>query len=784
MSLRLSIFLLFFILISGALSVTLLIINKNVRSAGSERVLESLNVGHKVFSDKINSELKNLVSAAKILGKEDGLREAIFDDNQSLDITLNNFLNRISINDGADLMWLLDIDGGLISSTNKNDSIKQFPYTNILESLEEQKWSTGKILPLGEKLYEIAIVGLFIPVSAPLPNYWLVIGKELDNNYVKKLSDLTDLDVVILNKTTDIRIWAKTTQTIAPQTVTLVLQQPTRTGFYTSLNNENFLSLKILLDSDEKTPIYALLLKSEKKVKEQLKELTNLLILIGISALTISLVGAAILSNRITKPLKKLVVIAQHIGQGKHTQLNIDNKSGEISTLSNAFKKMQDDIEKRQEQIQFVAYHDSLTGLANRNAFINRISQEIKLAKESKTNSTICIFDFDRFQDINDTLGHENGDHVLVEFANRLNHWCVEGISVFRIGGDEFGVLINHSHKVHEVIKNLQRLVKKPIHIEEIDLNIRLSIGVSIYPDHGETANTLLQTAEIAMYLAKKEKRGMLFYEKDRDHHSTQRLTLIAELRSAIKSNQLSLHYQPKLDIASNTYTHVECLTRWIHPRFGFISPEEFICYAEQTGTILELTRWVMTQALDQCREWKDNGKNIKVAINISAFDLAQPQFSGQVMAMINERHLQPDDVVLEITESAVMSDTEVSLKMLKELHKNGVGLSIDDYGTGYSSMAQLKLLTVDELKIDKSFVMNLQKNSDDYFIVKSTIELGHNMGLKIVAEGVETQEGLNLLRELKCDLAQGYFLSKPLALEMFNSWLSKNENNTQKKAS
>jgi len=775
MSLRLRIFVLFFVLISGALSFALYTVDANIREAGQSRVFDALSVGHKVFEDKLYSELDNFVKAAKILGKEDGLREAVFDDQRSLEISLGNFLSRFESEHSADLMWLLDLDGKIVGQAGVASDGRHFQYLAALDALDNQGWSSGFIVPLNEELYQLAVVGFFIPVSAPSPSFWIVIGRELDNQFVNELSQLTNLEISIYD-TQQNSIWANSrTLPSAHDFIQTIEPYPTGAGFPLLFDGQNFLGLKVLLNGSGGNPVHAILMKSSEEVQQQLQSLTTRLIVIGITALIMSLAGAAVLSRSITQPLRHLVTVAHKLGSGQVSERLPENMSGEMGTLAQAFNTMQTDIAKRTEEIQFIAFHDELTALPNRNAFVVDLDACIQVAKEHSSQLAVCIFDFDRFKDINDTLGHHSGDSVLVAFAKRLRAWCSAPIKIARLGGDEFAVLVHDVEHIDNVVDQLQALVKTPIEIECIALEIRLSMGVSFYPDHGETPNALLQKAEVAMYLAKNNIRDVVFYDKDQDHNSTQRLTLIAELNSAIESHQLALHYQPKLDLAQMKYTYVEALVRWVHPRFGFINPEEFIGYAEQTGAIRELTHWVIDTALLQRLAWQAQGLDIKVAINISAMDLTHEDFAPWVIAKLNQYDIAPQAIVLEVTESAVMRDIDLALAALHTLHDYGIKLSIDDYGTGYSSMAQLKCLPVDELKIDKSFVLGLAQGCDDLVIVKSTIELGHNMGLKIVAEGVEDQDSLDILAGLKCDLAQGFHLSRPLGADKIHQWVDDN---------
>jgi len=386
--------------------------------------------------------------------------------------------------------------------------------------------------------------------------------------------------------------------------------------------------------------------------------------------------------------------------------------------------------------------------------------------------------DFDRFKDINDTLGHENGDLVIHEFAVRLKRIKSEEIDIARLGGDEFAILVRAEKDLDWVLSVIKVLGSEPIDIEGIALRVNTSIGISRFGEHGSSANNLLQTSEIAMYLAKKEQKAYVFYDESLDEHSMQRLSLIAELKEAVDSGQLELHYQPKLDLVKNKYTSVESLVRWIHPRFGFIPPDEFIGYAEQTGVIKYLTRWVIETALAQARSWRDSGYDIRVAVNISAIDLGDRDFPVYVLKYLEDYQLPASSLTLEITESAVMRDVNQAMSTLQFLSDKGLRLSIDDYGQGYSSMAQLKRMPVEELKIDKAFVLNLTQDSDDFSIVKSTVELAHNMGLQVVAEGVENVESLEILSDLSCEYAQGFHLSRPLNIEKFAEWIENNRDN------
>ncbi|EDO29371.1 predicted protein [Nematostella vectensis] len=382
--------------------------------------------------------------------------------------------------------------------------------------------------------------------------------------------------------------------------------------------------------------------------------------------------------------------------------------------------------------------------------------------------------DLDNFKDLNDTLGHDAGDLLLCQLAARLQALLRPDEQLARLGGDEFALLISPCQPglLIPAAEHYRAALHEPFAVRGISMTLNATIGIALYPDHGESAGSLLQHAEVAMYLGKQQRSPYALYRPELDRHSLLRLALMSELKGAVEGGQLSLYFQPKLNIRARSLYGVECLVRWIHPVHGFIPPDEFIPLAEQTGNVCALTRWVVRTALAQSLAWQEQRLELKTAVNISALDLADPGFAGFIAAQLAEHGVPPSNLIVEITESAVMADPELAMGQLQQLCELGVQLSIDDYGTGYSSMAQLKRLPVHELKIDKSFVLDLLSNPDDDIIVRSTIELGHNMGLKIVAEGVETDAILERLDQLDCDIAQGYLLSKPLPPAAFASWL------------
>jgi diguanylate cyclase (GGDEF)-like protein len=386
------------------------------------------------------------------------------------------------------------------------------------------------------------------------------------------------------------------------------------------------------------------------------------------------------------------------------------------------------------------------------------------------------IMDLDRFKEVNDTLGHASGDELLKQVGDRLSQSVRESDTVARLGGDEFGVLLPKvvdAEAAVAVARKLRTTLEDPFTIHGLALQMEASIGIALYPEHGGDVQSLLQRADVAMYVAKEHPAGCEVYSRDRDDYSPDRLTLLTGLRRAIDRGELLLHYQPKADLRTGEILGVEALVRWRHPERGMIPPDEFIPAAQKTGVIGPLTMFVLDEALRQCRTWLLQGLELCVAVNLSTRNLLDLHLPEAVAELLARWEVPAGLLELEITESTILADPVRAMQILSRLDEMGVRLSIDDFGTGYSSLAYLKRLPVDELKIDKSFILGMDESENDEVIVRSTIDLGRNLGLRVVAEGVESPQAWSRLAQLGCNVAQGYFLSRPVPAEQLTQWLA-----------
>jgi diguanylate cyclase (GGDEF)-like protein len=424
---------------------------------------------------------------------------------------------------------------------------------------------------------------------------------------------------------------------------------------------------------------------------------------------------------------------------------------------------------------QYQALHDALTDLPNRVLFHDRVQQAIRASQRERSSVAVMIMDLDHFKEINDTLGHHNGDRLLQEVGLRLRGVLRESDTVARLGGDEFGILLpqvaDTATATAVAVKVLKGL-EDPLMVEGLALDVTASIGIAICPQHGEDVDVLLRRADVAMYVAKASHSGYEVYTVRRDRYSPGRLALAGELRRALREDELVLHYQPKAEMRSGRVAGVEALLRWRHPRRGLLPPDEFVPLAEHTGLMRPLTLHVLDAALGECRTLHDLGLPVAVSVNLSARNLSDLGLPDEVVRLLHKWDIDPRYLELEITETSLMADPARATDVLARLSARRLRLSIDDFGTGYSSLAFLRQLPVDEIKIDKSFVMNMLSDENDAVIVRSTIDLGRNLGLRVVAEGVETEEIWSRLALMGCDLAQGNYLAEPMAAEPLAAWL------------
>ncbi|HEB82018.1 MAG TPA: EAL domain-containing protein [Gammaproteobacteria bacterium] len=439
--------------------------------------------------------------------------------------------------------------------------------------------------------------------------------------------------------------------------------------------------------------------------------------------------------------------------------------------------KISRQLNEKNEQLKHMALHDRLTGLSNRTLLSDRLEQLLRQSQRNEQHFALLLIDLDRFKEINDTLGHQFGDKLLKQVSQRLLKSIREEDSVARLGGDEFAILLPQTGRAGAelIARRIIHTMEEPFIIDDVSTESRASIGIALYPEHGNNSDSLMQYADVAMYQAKRSQTGYAIYDPQLNTHSVRRLRLMNDLREAIEQNRISIYYQPVLRASNRQVYCVEALARWLHPELGEITPDEFIPMAEQMGIIRRLSMQVLKQAISDSVRWKKQGYQLSISINISTFCLQDISLVEKIKNILQHYNFDASMLQLEITESALMNDLSRAGKMLDQLRRTGLQLAIDDFGTGFSSLSYLKKLPVDAVKIDKSFILDMCSNNSDNAIVKSIIELGHNLQYRVIAEGIEDERTLEQLLQMRIDAMQGFYFSKALPADELLEWLLNN---------
>jgi len=529
---------------------------------------------------------------------------------------------------------------------------------------------------------------------------------------------------------------------------------------------DNLAELERLLDESATKDLS--LLAQAAKLQEQLFMLTMLFGVLFIVVIILSM------ERLVFRPMAEVSSGLRAIAFGKEGEVLPEARSRETGMLVDAFGEMSRQVRARQADLRHQALHDALTGLPNRILLQDRIDHAIQEARRRDEHLILLMLDLNRFKEVNDTLGHNVGDHLLIEVGKCIAGQLRKVDTVARLGGDEFAILLSNADLAfgEKTAKKIGDALEAGFMLDGLKLYAAASIGVAVYPEHGANAHALLQRADVAMYVAKRKQIGFSTYDVSQDEHSVGRLSLMGDLHDALEADELHLHFQPKVSLTDGSCVGAEALLRWKHDKFGQIPPDQIIPLAEQTGLIQSLTYWVLDKALAQCALWRQQGLMLPVSVNLSVLNLQDEEMAERVRTSLEQHGLLAQDLVLEITESAMMANPASSVEKLTDIYQMGIPLSIDDFGTGFSSLAYLKDLPVTELKLDKSFITDLCVGAEDEVIVRSTIELAHNLGLRVVAEGVETDDTHKLLQIYGCDQAQGYFYNRPIEGSKMLGWL------------
>ncbi len=753
-------------------------INSNARAA----IQAELKVGARIFGRLLDQNQQKLIQGAMVLAKDYAFREAIgSQDKETIKSVLTNHGDRI----GASLAMLIGVDRSITVSTSSAlaDSFQQSILPLLV--LAEQTGSASSTAIVEGRPYQLVM----IPVKAPITISWVLMAIPIDKGIAADMQELSSLQVSILTSAADGRWKADVSTLNALQAQQLAAQLATRLAtpiaspksaasaiFDLDIGEDDYSARSVKLAQNAQVTTIAVLQRSISEAVAPYQQLQFTLLILSIVGVLIASIVSIITAKRIADPVRQLAETARRLGAGDYSASIDINRNDEIGELAQTFTSMRDDIANREKEIRKLAYWDPLTNLPNRAKFVQMLQDAISQARSNDKSCYVLMMDLDRFKHVNDVMGHSFGDLLLQQVAVRLSDVVGPGgTKPARLGGDEFAILLSNADlaAAQELAARILLSLEKPISLDEQTVDLGAGIGIAGFPANANAAEALLSRAEVAMYTAKQRKSGAVTYVPEIDQSSQQSLSLLSELRAALEQSAFRLYVQPKVDLISGQVIAAEALIRWVHPERGFIFPDQFIPFAEQTGFIRQLTLWVINQAALVCGQWREQGHTLKMSVNLSTRDLLDQDLPSKFAQVLQRHHIPPSSFCLEITESAIMDDPVRAQQTLEKLHDMGFDLSIDDFGTGYSSLAYLKSLPVDELKIDKSFVLKMEQDADDTKIVRSTIDLGHNMGLRVVAEGVENLEVMVLLKDMGCDQAQGYFISKPMPSGQLLAWLS-----------
>ncbi len=742
-----------------------LVLRSSIENSVEANLRTELDSSANVWKRLVDQNAQQLQLGASILAADFGFRAAVAsNDAETIESALDNSATRI----GATVAALMDTQFHAkgITAAEKSPELAQTLETLARElSTSTQK---SKAIVVNGRLHQFVLV----PVRAPVVIGWIMMGFAVDQALAKDMVGLTNTQVLLIQSQAGAR--ARLIHSSWSPKTPLDLTEFSQARGSVRLDGNDY-AFKHADMGQAADGVQVVLLASKSQARKVFGPTEVALLVIGGIGLLLFSLGSLELARRVSKPLQLLVADTLRLGRGDYSQKIEDfGRQDEIGDFARSFDQMRQNIQSSQAEVQRLAYWDRMTGLPNRAQFRERLKQHLLADAAHAEPVAVIVLDLDRLKHINDVLGYGFGDQVLKVVADRLKNLFNGPSSLFaRLGGGQYAVLLAGLDKEGAVAqaKRIHTALEAPVSIDGQTVDLRAGMGVAAWPEHGGDADVLIGHAEVAMYAAKRKSTDVQVYDAALDSGSSLTLTLLSELRQAIDQNELRLFLQPKIGLASHRVVAAEALVRWEHPTRGLIAPMEFIPFAEQTGFIRHLTLWVLEETAKQWPGLQSPSGQLRIAVNLSTRDLMDQEFPDKLEALLTRYGVPREGFCLEITESAIMDDPARAEETLNRLAAFGYKLSIDDFGTGYSSLAYLKRLPVSELKIDKSFVMGMENDVSDAQIVKSTIDLAHNLGLSVVAEGIENQQVYDLLGALHCDEGQGYFMGKPMLCTQFVAW-------------
>ncbi|MGI2171052.1 EAL domain-containing protein [Shewanella sp. MF05960] len=718
---------------------------------------QNLNIGSNIFVEMLSNRSDQLSQSLSLLSADFGFKRAVATGEQdTISSVLANHGRRIN----ANAVILLSPKGTLLSS-----SLPGLTPENIddLFALTQNRSNSVDIFNVDHSSYQFVLQ----PVKAPTLIAWVGMGFTMDKAVADQAKTITGIDISFINQSGRVDIVSTLPEGLQQQVLANISQIAQNVDNFSDTVVSEYLSTTIALDKNSGHQ-WAVLHQSNEKWQQSYDALrNNMLVIFGITCLLAFLI-AAWFAGGLTQPIYALVNFARKVGQGENPQ-PIMGAPAELQVLANTLSVMRENIESREHDLVYQSQHDNLTGLYNRVAAKQQLGQLLM-----QMHGCIAMIDIKNFRHLNNIIGFANADNLLMLFASRLESLSPTAVLISRLDGDSFLLLFQPGISREQLDIYLQQLTK-PYDIEGSKISVNVRVGlVELSDDYDHTdIDKLIRHAEIALNQARIESLAIATYLQGEDERYLRELMIIRDLPIAISQGQLHLVFQPKVDIHNNRCNSAETLIRWQHPQLGFIPPDEFIRLAENSGNISMISDWVLNATVKQLAQWKAQGIELKVAINLSAHDLTNAQLPHDIKQLLADHDLPIEALSIEVTEGAVMKDAQTVIAVLQQFKGIGIAIAIDDFGTGHSSLAYLKLLPVNEVKIDRSFIKDIHTDATDLMIVDTSIRLIKGLNLSVVAEGVESTEGIDILRRLDCDIVQGYVYSKPLKADDFAIWFS-----------
>jgi len=749
---------LFQTLFIGIVIASLLIVGAVWRSASTlvvQNIDHDVSLAEKVFDKVVADRQAVILSVSKVLSRSFDFRRAVGTENiPSIEAAFRSYAERLN----TDIIALVSLDHKVVASHSPLFEVGQSLESSVALVVNQKE---SGLFVVNDYLVQLSLIRVEIPTL----RYYMLIGVEFDDALLQELKQLVDAEIII-SKTESNEILATTLSTSEAQRVLALKRDPSWVDV--TFNDElTYFTRRVNIGATDRLPVNITLAVDTTSAFNAFSRIQITILMFCLAAMIIALAFSLVLAKNVTKPVSNLVKAVNRVASGSYgSTLDEPSKLREITELANAVDSMQANIKNRELDIRYQAEHDVLTGLFNRNYVENYFESEIKEKRALQVVAITVI----GFRTINDLYGYSNGDNTLKALAQRLKRW--PGISARLAGGEV--LYISHESLNDEQLETLKHILEQPVESNLIAIPLKVAMAVLECPQDAFTSEELFRKMNIVTDEAIHSDKWCVRYRAELEDKYNRRLAITTELKRALASqqNELSMVYQPKIDLVTMKVCSMEALIRWNSSALGFVPPDEFITIAEQAGLIEQVTSWVMKQTISDLAYFREKGYDFTVAMNLSTQDIQNKVLLSNLVSLLTEKGLSPDALELEITESDLVADASLAIENLNELTARGFHFAIDDFGTGYSSLAYLKNLPVKTIKIDKSFILSLASDENDQQIVHTVLSLAAVFNLKVVAEGVEDLASLNILKDWGCDVAQGYYISRPLKLADLEEWL------------